>query len=320
MILNKVKDSIKKYGLIKKGDKVIVGVSGGPDSVALVYLLDSLSKELKLKVHIAHLDHGLRRDSSGDGKFVEALGRRLNIPVVCGKVNVRALAKKGSIEEAARTARFDFLFKSAKAVGAQKIALGHNLDDQAETVLMRVLRGTGLYGLAGILPKREFAGFVVVRPLIEVKRKDIEAFLKRRKLSCCRDSSNSQDIYFRNRIRNALMPLLEKEYNKNVKEVLANLADSAGSDYDYLQGCVYRATENSKTRFSIDKLLKMHPALRRLLYRSAIAQVKGNTRRITFQHIKEIDDLLLNRPSGSIVDLPQGVSVAKKKYLVFYRR
>ena len=236
MIIEKVKNTIKRCRLIDKYDKIIVGVSGGPDSLALLYILNTLKKELKLKIHIAHLDHMLRKNSAQDRKFVEGLARKLKLPVTTAQINVKALAKKGSLEEIARNARLGFLFKVARDTRADKIALGHNLDDQAETVLMRILRGTGLYGLAGILPKREISGYQIIRPLIEVRRKEIETYLKQKKIRPRIDISNSQEIYFRNKIRHKLLPLLEKEYNKNAKEVLSNMAETVGNDYDYLSG------------------------------------------------------------------------------------
>ncbi|MDP3732117.1 MAG: tRNA lysidine(34) synthetase TilS, partial [Candidatus Omnitrophota bacterium] len=158
MILDKVKNTIKRYNLIGKGDKILLGVSGGPDSVAMLYLLKSLKKELKISLHVAHLDHMLRNDSYKDKEFVERLARNLKIPVTTATINVKELAKSGSLEEIARNARLGFLFKVAQDIKAGKIALGHNLDDQAETVLMRIIRGAGLCGLSGILPKRNIAG------------------------------------------------------------------------------------------------------------------------------------------------------------------
>jgi len=320
-VKERVREAIKKYNLIKKGDKVVVAVSGGPDSLALLYLLKDLSRELKITLHIAHLDHMLRRDSRLDRKFVEGLAKRLKIPITAAGINVRELAKKGSLEEIARNARLGFLFKVAKDVKAAKIALGHNLDDQAETVLMRILRGAGLYGLSGILPKRNIAGFSVIRPLIEVRRKGIEAFLKRRRIKPRIDASNSKDLYFRNRLRNGLIPLLEKEYNKNIKEVLSNMAESLAYDYDYLNRIAFLALKRLGIRINLKKFLKLHPAIQRLVLRLNIARLQGDTRRLTFQHIRELEDLILNRPINSIVDLPKGISVIKKKkQLCFYRR
>lgn len=320
MIIEKFRDTVKKHGLIKKGEKILVALSGGPDSVALLYLLIGLKYEYKLGLHIAHLDHMLRKDSAKDAEFIRKLGKRLKIPVTCEGINIKEIAKKGSVEEVARNARLGFLFKAAKDIKADRIALGHNLDDQAETVLMRILRGTGLYGLSGIAPSRNIAGFNIIRPLIEIKRREIEAFLKRKKIKARIDISNAKDIYFRNRIRNSLIPLLEKKYNKNIKEVLANLAQSAASDYDYLAQAADKAKMALKVKngYSVEKLQKRHPAIRRMIIRKAIARVKGDTRRITFQHIREVEDLILNRPVNSIVDLPKGISVIKKKSLSFY--
>lgn len=320
MVIEKVKKTIKRYSLISKNDKVLVAVSGGPDSVALLSVLNGLKKELKLFLHIAHLDHMLRKDSGKDRLFVEKLAERLKLPFTATQVNVKLLAKKGSVEEIARNARLGFLFRVAREIKADKIALGHNLDDQAETVLMRILRGSGLYGLAGILPKRTIAGFQIIRPLIEVRRREIEAYLRRKKIKVRRDASNLEDIYLRNKIRNSLLPLLEREYNRNIKEVLANMADSAAYDYDYLIRAARRSIRKPTARIALKKFLRMHPAMQRLVLRLMIAQVKGDTRRITFQHIKEIEDLVLNRPPNSIVDLPKGISVIKKKSLSVYRK
>ena len=317
MIIDRVKNTVTRYNLINKGDKIVVGVSGGSDSVALLYLLNSLRKELRISLCISHLDHKLIKDSYKDKEFVEGLAKELKLPIITAQINVKELARRGSPEEIARNARLGFFFKVAKDTKANKIALGHNLDDQAETVLMRILRGTGLYGLSGILPKRKISGYQIIRPLIETRRRDIEAYLKKKKIKVRLDVSNLEDIYFRNKIRNRLLPLLEKEYNKNIKELLSNMAQSLGYDYDYLTTVAKRTMK--QTKLNLNRLKKLHPAIKRLVLRMSIAKLKGDMRRLTFQHIREIEDLLLHRPVNSIVDLPKGVSVVKKKkYLSFY--
>jgi len=321
MIIDKIKETIRRYNLISKGDLVLVGVSGGPDSVTLLYLLKSLSKSLEFKLEIAHLDHMLRRDSGKDAEFVRLLGLKLGIPVTIGKINIKKLAVKGSLEEVARNARLDFLFKVAQRIKADKIALAHNLDDQAETVLMRVIRGTGLNGLTGILPKRKFCGFEVIRPLIRVQRREIEAYLKKKKVKACVDKTNREEIYFRNKIRNSLIPLLEKGYNPNIKDALSNMAESIAFDYDYLKRAALRLVKGKKGKVNLAAFLRMHPAMQRLVLRLTISNLQGSTRRISFQHIKEIEDLALTRPVASVVDLPKGISVKKRlKSLIFYRR
>lgn len=321
MIINKIKDTIRQYDLISKGDTVLVGVSGGPDSVTLLYLLKSLSKYYGIRLEIAHLDHMLREDSKKDAEFVRLLGLKLRIPVTIGSVNVKSLAAKGSLEEIARNARLDFILKVAKKIKADKIALGHNLDDQAETVLMRVIRGTGLYGLSGILPKRKIYGIEVIRPLIRVQRREIKSFLKQRKIKARVDKTNLEDLYFRNKLRNKLIPLLAKGYNPNIKDTLSNMAESIAFDYDYLNRIASKLVKGKKGKVSLTAFLKMHPAIQRLVLRLTISNFQGSTRRISFQHIKEIEDLTVNRPVASVVDLPKGISVRKTaKSLIFYRR
>jgi tRNA(Ile)-lysidine synthase len=318
MIIEKVKRAVKKYRLIEKGETIIVGVSGGPDSVALLYSLNSLKQESGIKLHVAHLDHMLRPCSFKDAEFVKGLAGRLKLPVTVGRANLKKTAGKGSLEEAYRNARLEFLFRVARRQGAKKIALGHNLDDQAETVLMRLIRGAGLYGLSAILPKRKIYGFMIIRPLIEVRRKEIEAYLKRKKIGFCVDETNKQDIYFRNKLRNRLLPLLEREYNKNIKEILSNTALSVGYDYDYLAAAACKLTGRWGKKINLAKFRRLHPAMQNLALRSAIARLKGDTRRITFKHIEEINDLIFNRPSGSVVDLPKNISVIKKKNCLIF--
>lgn len=322
MILEKVKNTIKRYNLLKKKEKVIIGVSGGPDSVALLYLLKSLKDEFRLTLYIAHLDHMLRKDSIKDRKFVEGLAKRLNLPITTGKINVKELAAQGgSLEEVARNARLGFFFKVAKEIGAAKIALGHNLDDQAETVLMRILRGSGLQGLSGILPKRNIYGYQIIRPLIEVSRKEIEGYLKKKGIRPCRDASNFKDVYFRNKLRNKLLPLLEKKYNQNIKKILSHTAENIAYDYDYLNAAATRIFRRLGPRINLKKFLRLHPAMQRMVLRLNISRLAGSTRRIVFKHIEELEDLIFNRPVNSIVDLPKGISVAKgKNNLIFYRR
>ncbi|MDD5044676.1 MAG: tRNA lysidine(34) synthetase TilS [Candidatus Omnitrophica bacterium] len=328
MLIPKIKQTIKKFGLIQKHETVLVAVSGGPDSVALLYLLSALKKDLKIDLCVAHLDHMLRKDSIKDREFVLDLAKKLNLPVVIGRVDIAKFSEDGSLEEVARNKRQEFLFRVAKRCKAHKIALAHNRDDQAETVLMRIVRGSGLYGLNAILPKRRINGFSLIRPLIETSRKEIEAYLKRKKVSARLDKTNLEDIYFRNKKRNKLLPYLERDYNPNIKGVLANLASTVAVDYDFLvkqASRIFRQNrkigKDNQVGFDLEKLCRLHPAMFRLVVRLAYAQLKGNLRRLTFQHLKEVEDLVFNRPGNSIVDLPGEISAKKKKKTVnFYMR
>ena len=317
-LLHKFKETIRQYNLINSSDTIVIGVSGGPDSLCLLYLLNSLKRELNLTLHIAHLNHMLRGgESRDDAQFVSDLSRRLNIPATIKEADITAMSRKGSPEETARKARLDFLFEVAGKIKAGKIALGHNLDDQAETVLMRILRGSGLLGLAGILPQRKIAGLIIIRPLIEIPRTAIEAFLKAKKIKSRIDSSNLKEIYFRNRIRHKLLPEIRR-YNPNIKRVLANMAGNIAADYDYLLknglkafGKLKNAKGPSKIKINLKGFLKLHPALQNMVLRLAYEELKGDTRRLSYQHVKELRDLAYSRPHGSIVDLPSRISVSK---------
>jgi tRNA(Ile)-lysidine synthase len=321
MFIEKVKKTVKKYGLFKDKDIIVIGVSGGPDSLVLLNVLTKLKKEFHLKLHVAHLDHMLRNDSGRDRKFVETVARKLNLPFSGASINVKAIAQKGSLEEICRNVRLGFLFKVAKNVKANKIALGHNLDDQAETVLMRLLRGSGLFGLSGILPKKELYGFTIIRPLIEVKRKEIDVYLKRKKLVPRLDPTNSQDVYFRNKIRLKLLPALEKDYNPNIKEILSHTAESIANDYDFINQVSVQAAKKLGDKINLKKFSRLHPSVQRMVLRQHISRLKGSTRRIDFRHIREIEDLIFNRPINSIVDLPGSIRVKKtKQSLVFSGR
>lgn len=319
--MRKFNETIKKYKLIQKQDTILVAVSGGPDSLTLLLQLHNLKSRLGLTLYIAHVDHGLRKDSAFDALFVERWAKKLGIPVIATRLGPKLRKVKGSLEEVCRQARMDFLIRTAQEIRADKIALGHNLDDQAETVLMRLLRGTGLSGLTGISVKRKIKGMLFIRPLLETSRKEIEAFLKRKGVKPRIDSTNKEEVFFRNKIRHNLIPLLKKKYNKNIVEVLANLAESISYDYEYLDQVARNKIKGDNLWLNLKKAKSLHPAILRLKVRQSIACIQGDTRRICFQHIKELEDLLENRPIGSIVDLPKGISVRKtRNTLRFYRR
>jgi len=319
MLLKKFCRTIQRFHLVNKGDRVLIGVSGGPDSIALLYLFNHLRKELNLELHIAHLDHSLRSDSGKDRKFVQDLGGKLGLKVISAKCSV-SKSRRGSLEEVARQARLNFFFKTARSIKAKKIALGHNLDDQAETVLMRILRGAGLYGLSAILPVRRFGNLEIIRPLLWIERKEIESYLRRRNISYRIDSSNLDDIYFRNRIRRKLLPLLEKEYSGNIKRLLSNIAESSALDYEYLQGVALIEIKKTGKSINLKKFLSLHPAIQRLIIRLLISKLKGNLRRINFTHIREIEDLVRARPVNSIVDLPGNISVVRRRNSLHFSR
>ena len=206
--------------MLAGGETVLVAVSGGADSVALLHLLSSLVLEWRLRLHILHVDHQLRAESAADADFVRALGARLGIPVDVATVSVD---RQGSLEAAARAARYAALETCAARVGAGRIALGHTADDQAETVLMRLVQGAGVRGLSGIPPVRG----AIIRPLIELRRSALEAELRLAGLTWVEDETNRDPKFLRNRIRHELLPLLSDSYNPEVAAALVRMAGLA---------------------------------------------------------------------------------------------
>ncbi|HOW36301.1 MAG TPA: tRNA lysidine(34) synthetase TilS [Candidatus Omnitrophota bacterium] len=327
-ILEKTKKTIQRYQLFNQGDRVLVGVSGGPDSVALLSILNALRHTLSIHLVVAHFNHNLRKNSVTDQRFVENLARSLQLPFISAQGHLRKSRKKSSVEEIARESRFKFLLKAAKKLRANKIALGHTQDDLAETVLMRILRGTGLGGMRGILPKRTLYGIIFVRPLIETGKKDVLDFLKERTIKFRIDPTNKTTKFFRNKIRKELLPLLERKYSKNIRQILANLSTTITADYDYLEqesGRLFRTFSPKNRslkniRFNLRQLEKIHPSLQRSLIRLAIENLKGDTRKFGFDHMSEIEDLLTHRPTGSVVHLPCRIQALKEKTQLSLRR
>lgn len=326
-LVQKVKDSIHSQNLLSRNEAVVVGVSGGPDSVALISILRALSCDLNLQLYVAHFNHRLRKESQQDEKFVKDLSHKLNLPFVRGDWRHPRIPKKGSLEELAREERLQFLMNAARSKKAKTIALGHQRDDLAETVLMRILRGTGLQGMRAILPKRNIQGFTFIRPLLGAGRKEIESYLKKNRLSFRVDATNKKTDFFRNKLRLKLLPLLEKEYQNNIREVLTNLSENITVDYDYLKNQAWalfsrlKKSTNSKTiQFNLKSFRKEHLALQRLLIRLSVESLKGDTNRLTLRHWKEIEALLISRPAGAIVDLPDQLYVQKTKSSLILRK
>ncbi len=241
---------LKQSGVIRRGQKVFVACSGGPDSVALLHLLKTLEGPFKLRLGVLHFDHGLRgRASQADLAFVRKLARKLQIPFYAGRAkNLRrsAKTKKQSLEEAAREARYAFFVRTAKKTGARKIALGHTRDDQAETVLMRLIRGTGPRGLAGIRRVLKMKGVAFVRPLLDLTKEELLAWLRTKHLPFRRDASNDSEVYERNKIRRLFLPWLRREIHPRVTETLARLADVVEEENHLLEALSGTAWKNLK--------------------------------------------------------------------------
>ena len=235
MLLSQVKRTIDRYHLLEKGDRLIVGVSAGMDSMVLLHLLNAYRQEFDLSLIVAHVNHGLRpKESEKEAELVQKESERLGLPFEYGQFDVKEFQRIGglSLQDAARRIRFHFFKNLLLKYRAQKIALGHHADDQVETVLLRLIRGSGLKGLKGMLPIREGR---VIRPLLEVWKEEIESFARERGIPYLLDSSNLKENYLRNRLRLNLIPLIEKEYQSNFKRVVMRASTILREEDDYLE-------------------------------------------------------------------------------------
>jgi len=240
-MIKRVHAAIRAYGLFTARDRVLVAVSGGADSVCLLTVLHDMAPGLGLELTVAHLDHRLRgAESRRDAAFVEDLAERLGVVCIRGSSDVRRRARsKGlSLEMAAREARYDFLARSARAADANVVATAHTADDQAETVLLKLVRGAGAGGLSGIARDTVLRGLRVVRPMLVVQRAEIEAFLRERKQAWREDVSNTDVSFLRNRIRHEVLPLLESRLNPSLRRTLCRTADVLSEEEKWLEDVV----------------------------------------------------------------------------------
>jgi tRNA(Ile)-lysidine synthase len=283
-------------GLIVPGDRVVAALSGGPDSVALVALLLRLRGEMPLEVRLAHFNHRLREEAAGDESFVRELAARWVLPLDTGSADVRAFAaaKKLNLEEAGRELRYGFLRRAALAAGATKIATGHTMTDQAETVLMRLMRGAGIGGLAGIAPAVPGEPCPVVRPLLGIPGPDLRAWLEAEGLPFCEDASNRDRRFLRNRIRAELLPELERRYEPQVVAHLARLAAIAREEDELLDGFVRELADEFIIRKGREISLDMKtlplllPGLARRVGREFLRRLLGDLRNVSFEDVASL--------------------------------
>lgn len=334
-LVQKVISFCQKNALLAEGDKVVVGVSGGPDSLCLLHVMVNLRDQFKLPLPIiAHLNHQLRGVASqADEHFVQAIAQSWRLPIFVERQDVRLLVaqRKQSIEETARQARYAFLRRVARETQANKVAVGHNADDQVETVLMHFLRGAGLAGLRGILPEIDLARVLLypddpagsnypettsaklIRPLLEITRSEIEAYCQENKLEPRQDDSNQDVTFFRNRLRHELIPQLET-YNPNIRQVLQRTAKVITADVEILEHelaevwpSITRSESAQKIEFDRQAWLLLPVALQRAALRQAIQRLQSGLRDLGFDHIENAIEVIEKRETGARVTLPHNL-------------
>ncbi len=328
-IYSKFLNFIKKYDLIKENDKILLGVSGGPDSLTMLDLFANLKDDFYLDISIFHLNHCFREAAADEAAFVSNVANNYGFSCYIEKVDVPQIIEKEklSAEQAARKVRFKLMKKWADRLDIDKIALAHNKNDQVETVFLHLIRGSGVSGLRGIDPLGKYDGYVIIHPLLNIYRYEIEKYCREKGLNPRRDPSNEKTIYTRNKIRHELIPYIETEINEGIKSVIYRMADIVRVEDDFLEKVVENKFEEvkikeSKSRIVLDRdrLQKIHTALIRRLLRKVVYKLKEESADIYFQHLKDLQWLIFVGETGKKLSLP-GEIIAKRSYnkIIFSR-
>lgn len=316
----KVKTFIQKNHLFSFGDKVIVGVSGGADSACLLHVLNQFKYELGLTLIVAHYNHRLRKESGEDQKFVQKLAEQYQLNFVTDTCKESQKKYKGSLEDWARQKRLTFFQKASKRFNTKLIALAHTQDDLAETVLMRIMRGSGLKGLQSILPQRTVNGLILIRPFLNISKSEILNYIKKHKLNFKEDKTNKSTQFFRNKIRLELLPLLKKEYNPGIAQNLIHIAKNAAIDYDFIETKglqaykqILVASKKNIRGIDLPKFLKLHPAIQKIMIRLIVSDLNPDAF-LENRHYEEIYNLLkLKTPRDATIHLTHHLRVRKSK-------
>ena len=348
-IENKIKETIEKYDLINEEDKIVLGVSGGPDSICLLDFFNNLMKESKkeninakedynkgvspwqkiakrgvpLAIVVAHVNHMIREEASEDEAYVRNYCRKNGIEFYSKSIDVKSLANNNKIgtEEAGRKARYDFFDEVMKKTNSNKVAIAHNKNDKIETIIMHVLRGSGINGLIGIEPKRD----IYIRPLIECERKEIEDYCIEHQLNPRIDKTNFENIYTRNKIRNVVIPYIQKEFNPNIIETIDRLSNLVSEEEVYMDKQVDSNYKNILIQENADEIVldlkkfnEMEKVIKSRIIRYTITKLFGSSNRIELIHIEDILKLCSKNIGNKYLTPNKNIKVLVKEQKIFF--
>ena len=337
MIENKILKTIRKYNLIENGDKLVLGVSGGPDSITMLNILNNIRKQniINFDIIVTHINHGIRENAIKDEQYVQDFCTKIGIKCFVLKANVRKQAKeeKKGLEETGRKVRYEFFNKILKETGSNKIGIAHNANDNVETIIMNILRGSGLGGLKGI----EAENGVYIRPLIEIKRDEIERYCENEKLNPRHDESNDDNIYTRNKIRNIVIPYIKKEINPNIIDTITRLSLIVKDDVDYLEketfkaynsicledyieNNVYNLTKTAKIILDLKKFNSLERTIQKRIILYAINRLFGSTQGIEKIHIEDMIKLCNNNIGNKYLTPNQKTKIVIKNKKIIIER
>ncbi|MCI8655198.1 MAG: tRNA lysidine(34) synthetase TilS [Clostridia bacterium] len=323
---NKVLETIKKYNLISDGDKIVLGVSGGPDSIAMLDILKEIKNEdtINFDIVVAHVNHMIREDAIEDEKYVKKYCQKNNIEFYLKRIDIQKIANTDRIgtEEAGRNVRYEFFDEIMQKTNSNKIGIAHNKNDKIETIIMHLIRGSGISGLKGIEPIRDN---LYIRPIIECERKEIEEYCEQKKLQPRIDKTNFENEYTRNKIRNIVIPYIKKEFNPNIIETLNRLSEVISGEDEYMNKITENEYKNTFVEYNnkqivlklkefneLDNIIKS----RLILY--TIKKLMGSTEGIEKIHIKDIIKLCKNNIGNKYLTPNKKIKVLVKDKKVFF--
>ena len=325
MLENKVKETIAKYNLIQKGDSIIVGVSGGPDSMTLLTVLLKLKTAYDLKIYVAHINHMLRENAEIDEEYVKNFCEKNNIELFVKHANIqeKAQKEKRGLEETGRLVRYNFFEEVLNKTNSNKIAIAHNLNDRVETIIMNTLRGSGLNGLKGIESSRG----KYIRPLIEIPREEIEKYCEENNINPRHDESNDDNTYTRNKIRNIVIPYLKKEFNPNIINTMNRLSEIVKEEEEFVEKETQKrfdevliSKEPGKIEFNVSKFNQQDKVIQKRLILQAITQTAGSIQGIERINIEDIIKLCNNNIGNKLTRPTKNVEIGIKNKKIYVQK
>ena len=318
--------TITKYDLIKSGDKIVLAVSGGPDSIFMLDILNRLKDNLEFEMVVCHVNHMIREEAEEDAIFVENFCKRNSIECYVKRIDVQKYANNNKIgtEEAGRIIRYNFFEEILNKTNSNKIAVAHNKNDKAETIIMNFLRGTGMLGLKGIEPIRDNK---YIRPIIEIERKDIEKYCKDNKLNPRIDKTNYENIYTRNKVRNIVIPYIEKEFNPNIIEGINRLSEIVTEEDNFLNSYTLNVYKQLQIEEKQDEIVldlkcfnKQDIVIKKRLILYTITKLMGSVKGIEKVHIEDIIKLCQNNIGNKYLTPNKNIKILVKKGKIFLSR
>ena len=326
----KVFETIQKYNLIQRGDRIVVAVSGGPDSICLLDILNKIkNKNCQLNpepmaIFVAHVNHMIRKEACEDEAFVRDYCEKNGIEFFSKSIDVEKFANNNKMgtEEAGRFVRYEFFDEVAKKVGANKIAIAHNKNDSAETIIMNILRGTGVSGLKGIEPIKNNK---YIRPLINCKREEIENYCEKNNLNPRIDKTNFENVYTRNKVRNIVIPYIKKEFNSNIVETITRLSELVKEDDDFIQNIVKEkyndlclGEEEKEIILNLKKFNLEEKVIKSKILLYTITRLMGNTQGVYKIHIEDIIKLCENNVGNKFLTPNKNIKILVKNHKIYF--